>query len=112
MSPESRKLLSDMLEAATAIVEFTNGREFIEIGRDKLLRSGLYYQFVIVGEAMSQLRNRDRQTYDRISEAFRIIGFRNQVVHGYGVVRDDVTWQIIQEKVPVLHAELVALLAE
>lgn len=65
-----------------------------------------------MGEALSQLRNFDRQTYDRISESTRIVGFRNQVVHGYSIVRDDVTWQIIQEKVPILHRELVALLAE
>ncbi len=112
MQPESRKLLSDMLVAAKAVAEFAEGRNFAEIGEDKLLRSGLYYQFIIIGEALSQLRIVDRQTYDRISESSRIVGFRNQVVHGYSVVRDDVTWQIIQEKVPVLHTELTSLLAE
>jgi len=112
MQPESRKLLSDMLDAAQAIMDFAGGRDFAEIGNDKLLRSGIYFQFIIVGEALSQLRNLDRQTYDRISEASRIVGFRNQVVHGYSVIRDDVTWQIIQEKVPILHRELVTLLAE
>ena len=83
MQPESRKLLSDMLEAATANEEFTGGRDFAEIGKDKLLRSGICYRFIIVGEALSQLRNLDRQTYERISEGSRIIGFRNRVVHGY-----------------------------
>jgi uncharacterized protein with HEPN domain len=97
MQPESRKLLWDMLEAATAIIEFAVGRDFAEIGTDRLLRSGIYYQFIIVGEALTQLRSLDRQTYDRISEASRIVGFRNQVVHGYSVIRDDVTWQIIQD---------------
>jgi uncharacterized protein with HEPN domain len=112
MQPESRKLLSDMLVAASNVMEFATGRELAELGRDKLLRSGIYYQFVIIGEALSQLRNLDGETYDRITEGSRIIGFRNQVVHGYSVIRDDVTWQIIQEKVPILHAELAALLAE
>jgi uncharacterized protein with HEPN domain len=34
------------------------------------------------------------------------------VVHGYGVIRDDVTWQIIQDKLPILRRELTELLAE
>jgi len=79
MQPESRKLLTDMLEAVKAILEFTDGKDFLEMGQDKLLRSGIYYQFVIIGEALTQLRNFDRPTCDRISESSRIVGFRNQV---------------------------------
>ena len=75
MQPESRKLLSDMLEAAKAILEFTDGKDFPELGQDKLLRSGIYYQFVIIGEALTQLRHFDRPAYDRISESSRIVGF-------------------------------------
>jgi uncharacterized protein with HEPN domain len=111
MQPESRKLLTDMLEASKAIMDFAHGKDFPDIGRDKLLRSGIYYQFVIIGEALSQLKNFDQSLFDRVSENARIVSFRNQVVHGYGAIRDDVTWQIIQDKVPVLHRELVGLLA-
>ena len=71
----------------------------------------MYYQFVIIGEALSQLRKIDEPTFNRISEAPRIIGFRNQIIHGYQVIRDAVTWQIIQDKLPILCAELATLLA-
>jgi uncharacterized protein with HEPN domain len=111
MQLETRKLLLDMLQAATAIEEFTKGRVFADMDRDKLLRSGISYQFVIIGEAISQLRRVDQATFDSISESSRIVAFRNQIIHGYGSIRDNVTWQIIQDKLPILKRELVDLLA-
>jgi len=100
MQLETRKLLLDMLQAATSIEEFTKDRAFADMDRDKLLRSGISYQFVIIGEAISQLRRVDQVAFDSISESSRIVGFRNQI-----------TWQIIQDKLPILKKELADLLA-
>ena len=50
MRPELRKLLGDMQEAADSIVEFTAGKTLTDLGGDKLLRAGIYYQFVVIGE--------------------------------------------------------------
>jgi uncharacterized protein with HEPN domain len=111
MQLETRKLLLDMLEAVSSIEEFTKGRTFADLARDKLLRSGISYQFVVIGEAISQLRRIDQTTFDGISESSRIVGFRNQIIHGYGFVKDNVTWQVIQDKLPILKRELADLLA-
>jgi uncharacterized protein with HEPN domain len=111
MQLETRKLLLDMLAAATSIEEFSKGRTFVEFGSDKLLRSAISYQFVVIGEAISQPRRLDQTTFKAISESSRIVAFRNQIIHGYGVVKDNVTWQVIQDKLPVLKRELIDLLA-
>ena len=42
----------------------------------------------------------------------KIIGLRNQLIHGYGAIDDHITWNIIAQKLPVLHRELDQLLAE
>lgn len=112
MRPEVRKFLADMLEAVTCIEKFTKGRNFGDMSKDDLLRSGIYWQFTVIGEALSQMRRLDEKPYDRISESWRIVGFRNQIVHGYQVIHDDVTWQIIQDKLPILRRELAQLLSE
>ena len=39
-----------------------------------------------------------------------IIAFRNQLIHGYGVIRNEITWDIIEKKLPVLRADVDALL--
>jgi uncharacterized protein with HEPN domain len=67
---------------------------------------------VIIGEALTQLRSFDPQTAQRISDFSRIIGFRNQVVHGYAKVDDEITWRIISGNLPVLKRELEELLKE
>jgi uncharacterized protein with HEPN domain len=77
-----------------------------------LLRAGIYYEFVVVGEALSQLRELDEATAERISEHWRIVGFRNQIIHGYAKIDDEITWRIIRDKLPVLRRELEELLAE
>ena len=68
MQPESRKLLADMREAADAIAAFTSRKSLADLANDALLRSGIYFQFVIIGEALSQLRTKDEETAERISE--------------------------------------------
>jgi uncharacterized protein with HEPN domain len=83
MQPEVKKYLSDMAAAAAAIDVFCLDRAPSDLSSDNLFRSAVYYQFVIIGEALSQLRRLDEPTFDRISEASRIVGFRNQVIHGY-----------------------------
>ena len=66
----------------------------------------------MIGEALSQLRKIDESTYDRISENWKIVGLRNQLIHGYGVINNSITWDIIQAKLPILIRELTELLAE
>ncbi len=112
MQPETRKLLIDAREAAMAIEEFVAGKSLADFHQVKLLRAGIYYEFAIIGEALSQLRQLDPSTLDRISENSRIIGFRNQIIHGYGKVDDEITWRIVETKLPVLQRELNLLLNE
>lgn len=53
MLPESRKLLTDMLEAARGIQRFVAGKSLATVQNDDALRSGIYFKFVIIGEALS-----------------------------------------------------------
>ena len=110
MQPETQKLLNDALEACGTIKEFVSGKDLADFLKDRLLRAGVYYEFAIIGEALTQLRQRDPAALDRISENSRIIGFRNQIIHGYGKLDDEITWRIVQTKLPVLHQELETLL--
>lgn len=50
--------------------------------------------------------------FARISEAARIITFRNVIAHGYDAIDDAIVWQAIVDKLPVLRQEARALLSE
>ena len=110
MQPESRKLLLDMLEAGNAVVGFVGGKHLSDFKQDALLRSGIYFNFIVIGEALSQLKKIDEPTARQIGEHTKIVGFRNQIVHGYGRLDDEVTWRIIEKDLPALLLEIDALM--
>jgi uncharacterized protein with HEPN domain len=112
MPPEARKLLTDMRDAADELASFVTGKQFDDFRRDKLLRSGVYWQFVVIGEALTQLRKLDQDLVSRISEYARIVAFRNQIIHGYGKIDDEITWRVLEQKLPLLRQDLAGLLAE
>lgn len=99
-----------MREAAMAVVDFTHGHVMDDLRNEDILRSAVYYKFVIIGEALSKLRQRDPSTAERLSEYNRIIGFRNQIIHGYSMVDHETTWRIVEQKIPILIRELDELL--
>jgi uncharacterized protein with HEPN domain len=111
MRPESRKLLADMLDAARAVEQFIAGKSLADLRDDDLLRSGVYFKFLIIGEALNRLRQLDPSTAQSITEHARIVGFRNQIIHGYSQIDDEITWRIVERKLPVLIQELESLLA-
>lgn len=77
---------------------------------DNELRDAVHWNFAVVGEALSQLHKSDPTAAEQISEWPRIIAFRNQLIHGYGVIKSEITWDIIENKVPVLLADVKRLL--
>jgi len=99
-----------MREAARSIAEFSAGKSLSDFSGDKLLRAGIYYEFAVIGEALAQLRALDENLAEEITEYWRIIGFRNQIIHGYAKVDHEITWRIVQDKLPVLRQELDELL--
>ena|SRR5688572_26163237 len=110
MPPESAKYLRDMLDAAETVQEFVRGKSPAEYQSSKLLHSAVQWNFAVIGEALSLLYKVDPATAGQISESPRIIAFRNQLIHGYRVVDHEITWTIIETKLPVLVQELRALL--
>jgi uncharacterized protein with HEPN domain len=110
MLPESQKRLGDMVKCAALIEQFMVGKSLADFMSDELLRSGVYYQFLIIGEALTAIRDTERPVAEQITEYQRIIAFRNQVIHGYQKIDDEITWRIIEQKVPILRRELEELL--
>ena len=76
-----------------------------------LLRSGVERQFEIIGEAAARLRREAPEAAAKLSNADRMIGFRNILAHGYDSIRDEVVWETVTISLPKLIAELDELLA-
>ena len=68
--------------------------------------------FEIIGEAMRRLAQHDSATAQSISGYAQIIAFRNILIHGYDQLDDNLVWGVVQSDVPLLLAQVIALLAK
>jgi uncharacterized protein with HEPN domain len=102
--------LSDLLEASSDILRFTNGVDFAAYKSNRLLRAAAERLFTIIGEAMRQLEQHHPQYLHGILEARKIIDFRNVVVHEYATVDDEEVWSAIQSKLPAFRNQIAALI--
>jgi len=112
MQLESAKYLEDIREAGRTVLQATAGRTLDDYNRDKLLRLAVERCFEIIGEALRRLDERDHETASKITDFNRIIAFRNILIHGYSLVKHDVVWSIVENRLPMLLAEVETLLAE
>lgn len=106
MPHDRAKLLNDMLESEVSILSYAKGKSPKDYHSTKSLRDAVHWNFAVNGEAMRQLRDSYSLSAARLSECQRIIAYRNQIVHGYGVIDHQITWSIIERKLPILIAEL------
>jgi uncharacterized protein with HEPN domain len=111
MRLESRKQLEDVREAARLIADFVAGKTLDDYLADALLRAGVEREFEIIGEALNRLARSEAGLLDQITQAGRIIAFRNILAHGYDVVVPEVVWDVVEQRLPVLRQQVAALLA-
>ena len=77
-----------------------------------LLRSGVERQFEIIGEVLSQLSKLDAALVSRIPDAPQIISFRNQLIHGYATISNQLVWSVVLDDLPGFIDVIGGLLAE
>lgn len=109
MQPESRKLLFDVERAIVALQSFTEGRTLEDFTKSVMLRSACERQLEIIGEAMGRLRDVDEASFGAFTEGAKIIGLRNRLIHGYDAVNAKIVWDVIQQKLGTLLAEVARI---
>lgn len=113
MRPErTPKTLEDIEDAASFILQAIAGKRLVDYSENRLLKQAVERNFEIIGEAMGRLSREDPDTAARIGEYERIIAFRNVLIHGYDLVDDELVWDTIHSKLPVLAREIKELRKE
>ncbi len=68
--------------------------------------------FEVIGEALRRIKDHDPEMLERITAPARFIAFRNVLIHLYDDIDHARVWEVIQESLPVLKAEVAQLLRE
>ncbi len=105
MPRDARAYLSDVIEACDAITNAVRGLDLQSYEGNRLVRSSVEREFIIIGEALAALNRMSEEIFGSITHARRIVDFRNQLTHQYPNVDDAIVWAIIERDVPVLRGE-------
>lgn len=107
-----KKTLEDIFIAITEIENFftTRERKYDVYLNDVCLRRAVERNITIIGEAMNRLLRIAPGI--NITAARKIVDTRNYVIHSYDNVTDEIMWAIVINHLPVLKAEIEALLSK
>ena len=110
MPRDERAYLADIVDACDAIASAVRGLDVAAYQVNRLVRSSVEREFIIIGEAIAALSRVAADTFAAITHARRIVDFRNQLTHEYPAVDDALVWAIVETEIPVLRRECAALL--
>lgn len=105
-----RERLLDVVEAIEAIGRHSGGGR-AAFAADELVQVWMVHHIQIVGEASAGLSLGLRAAHPEVPWR-QIIDMRNLVVHGYASVDPEIVWAVVEHDLPVLEAQVRAILEE
>jgi uncharacterized protein with HEPN domain len=109
----NEKLLKYLFDIKLAIEEIdsyfkTEPRNFDNYRQNSLLKRAIERNLEIIGEALNRIIKEDPDF--TIENAKRIIGLRNQIIHGYDSISDENIWGILSIHLPKLKSDIELLI--
>ena len=98
--------LSHILEAIKKIYEFSDSGV-----RDSKTEAAVMYEIAVIGEAVRALSEETKLLSTTIPWS-AIVTMRNKLVHEYFRVNSERLWETVKQDIPVLQAEISALLSK
>lgn len=112
MDIEIKTWLYDILQSINEIESYFDGKSKIyeEYKTDIKTKRAVERDLEIIGEAANRILKKDASF--QLSNAEKIIGTRNRIIHGYDNISDELIWSIIINHIPKLKEEVTLLLGE
>jgi uncharacterized protein with HEPN domain len=102
---DANLLLTDILDAVEKIKKYTLGLTYDTFIEDSKTLDAVIRNFEIIGEAANRLPEEFKDKYELV-DWFRIIGFRNRIVHDYMGVDYKIVWTIIEKDIDKLSEDI------
>ncbi len=95
----------DMRDHAREALQFVTGKNREDLDENRMLNLSLVRLLEIIGEASSRVTESTKKSHPEIPWQ-QISGLRNRLIHGYNQVDLDILWNILQDDIPVLLANI------
>ena len=110
MTEKQLKLLYDVKLAIDDIESYfqTESKTYENYKKNSLLKRSIERNLEIIGEAINRILKEDPSF--PVENSLRIVGLRNQIIHGYDSVSDENIWGIVTIHLPKLKAEINSMI--
>lgn len=106
MPHDPRKLGEDILRCIEEVETFCHGKTFPDFREDRGLQLIVERELEIIGEALARLRRDHPTLAGQIRDIHKIVGLRNVLAHGYDVLEQEILWDIVINKIPLLKRDI------
>ena len=97
--------LEHIVQAIERIKRYTLGKRFDDLVKDDMMYYAVVKNIEIIGEAANLLTNEFKSEHPDTQWKL-ITGMRNYIVHEYYQVDNTVIWDVIQNDLPYLEAQI------
>jgi uncharacterized protein with HEPN domain len=100
-----------MLDAAYAVSNHIKNKKPSDLEEDRLLLGGIIRELLLIGEAANAVSQESKAKITEIPWK-KVVGMRNQLIHGYFDISYRIVWSTIVEDIPSLISCLEDTLAK
>lgn len=108
MSRPERLRLLDILDAMDRIASYVEGMDYAAFLADRKTQDAVARNIEIIGEAARALPEDFIERHAGVPWG-EIVGMRNVIIHQYFGILPKVVWDVIENELPVLRAQIAAL---
>ena len=111
MSRSLRLYLEDILSSSAKILRYTEGMTFEDFIRDERTYDAVLRNLQIIGEVVKNVPIEFRDKYEQIQWR-KMAGLRDILAHAYFSLEDEIIWDVVENKVPILIEQMREILLE
>lgn len=101
--------LEHILECISLIEEYTRNLSLEDFKHNSLVQDSTFRRLEIIGEAVKQIPNDFRDSHSEV-EWKKIAGLRDKLIHEYFGIDIELTWEIVQNKLPQLKENILRIM--
>jgi len=102
MSLSAIEYLRHILDETEFLTDRAQGLTRDQFMRDATLKRAFVRSLEVIGEASKQIPDEFKQKYPHL-EWRAMAGMRDRLIHGYFGVDYEIVWDVVTNKIPLLH---------